>query len=55
MICDHLLLICCSCQMQYSLTVTGSSVIARQIQNGLTIERTDLSLTHSAASISVYS
>ena len=49
LMCDHLLLICCSRQIQYSLIVTGSSMIPRQVQNGLIKERTDLSTTHEEA------
>ena len=50
LICDHLLSICCI-QMHYSLIVTRSSVIPRQIHNGLIIERTDLSTTHEEANV----
>ena len=46
MICDHLLLISCSRQIQYSLIDIGSLIIPRQAQNDLVIERTDLSTTH---------
>ena len=51
LICDHLLLICCSRQMQYSLIVTRSSMIPRQVQNGLIKERTDLSTNHEEADV----
>ena len=37
--------------MQYSLIVIGSSMIPRQIQNGLIIQRTNLSATHGEADV----
>ena len=37
--------------MQYSLVVTGSFVIPRQVQNDLIIERADLSTTHEEVNI----
>ena len=50
-ICDHVLSICCSRQMQYSFIVTGSSMIPRRVQNDLIIEKTDLSPTHEEADV----
>ena len=49
MTCDHLFLIRYTRQMQDTLIVTGSSMILRQVRNGLIIERTDLSTTNEEA------
>ena len=51
LLCDQLLSICCSRQMQYFLIVTGSSMIPRQVKNSLIIERTDPSTTHEEADV----
>ena len=53
LICDHLLSICCSRLMQYSLIVTSSSIIPRKVKNGLIIERTDLSTSHEEADVTI--